>query len=152
MKVPIIWSVFAFSTTNTTVWALMPCLLSGAPSLGPHVSSSKALWEAEGLWLFLPNQVRAMLQAFPGREQVWIFPNPVLPSSLPAVSLSHSCTHSQCTLAEQWTEETRMWGVFCFFKYFRLLFFFLTLGFFILFIYLFIYGCVGSSFLCEGFL
>ena len=27
-----------------------------------------------------------------------------------------------------------------------------TLAFYYLFIYLFIFGCVGSSFLCEGFL
>ena len=34
-------------------------------------------------------------------------------------------------------------------QFYDCFFFFLTLG---LFIYLFIYGCVGSSFLCEGFL
>ena len=40
-------------------------------------------------------------------------------------------------------------GFFFFFKSVDTFFFFLTLG---LFIYLFIYGCVGSSFLCKGFL
>ena len=33
-----------------------------------------------------------------------------------------------------------------------LILFFLRMQFKILFIYLFIYGCVGSSFLCAGFL
>ena len=36
--------------------------------------------------------------------------------------------------------------------FFFLIFFFFKLYNFYLFIYLFIFGCVGSSFLCEGFL
>ena len=55
-----------------------------------------------------------------------------------------------------WLMETTLpLSIFFFFKgsshidcVHRTLFFFLTFGF----IYLFIYGCVGFSFLCEGFL
>ena len=38
---------------------------------------------------------------------------------------------------------------FCFFLFFKIVVIFYFLN---LFIYLFIFGCVGSSFLCEGFL
>ena len=42
--------------------------------------------------------------------------------------------------------------LFSFFFFLKLILFFFCFVFFKGFIYLFIYGCVGSSFLCEGFL
>ena len=45
-----------------------------------------------------------------------------------------------------------MWRRESWFSCFSFFFFFLKFIYFILFIYLFFNGCVGSSFLCEGFL